>query len=240
MVYRESPRFLLCPRCTEMLEEIVIGASMCPQCEGVWLTTHTLELAFGDSHWPPGRIMWWHNQLACPECSRTGSATIMDAKSVNGVQLDACGAHGLWLDRGELGRITMSHDDELAELLRRLEANVDPVQLDAKREKWRSDQRSQKEALAAALEAHARATELAAQLKLQEAHRQEVARARYDENVRKLKERDALVKRSLEATAVVTRLEAKIAGLRAELDLRSEELERARNLVVELDKELRS
>ncbi len=99
MVYRESPRFLLCPRCAEMLEEIVIGASMCPRCEGVWLTTQTLERAFGDPNWPPGHVMWWHNELACPECTRTGSTTIMDARSASGVQLDACTTHGLWLDR---------------------------------------------------------------------------------------------------------------------------------------------
>ena len=124
-----------------MLEAIVPGVSVCPRCEGIWVTSDTLDIAFGDPRWPPSHGMWWHNELACPECAFDGTTTIMDARSANDVNLDRCPIHGLWLDRGELGRVMKTGSDELAELLRRIEANIDMAQLAERRQKWQSELR---------------------------------------------------------------------------------------------------
>ncbi len=212
MPYRELPRFLLCPRCTEVLEPIVAGVWMCTRCEGAWLTNVTLERAFGSPRWPQGQMMWWHNELACPECALEGSATIMDAKNSNGVHLDTCPKHGLWLDRGELGRITNGGGDDLSSLFQQLDLQVDRAELSERRARWRSDQEAQRQALGEALAAHALAAE--------------AERARESEIKRE--QDDAAYARTLSATAAVARLEARAAALRAELDLCKRELAKAR------------
>ena len=228
--FREPPRYLVCPRCGDVLEAIVSGVSMCPRCEGVWLATHVLSLAFGDPQGPAGQVMWWHNELACPECAASGTPSTMDAKSASGVHLDCCAKHGLWLDRGELGRVTSSSGDELAVLLRRLEANVDPAALAERRTQWRGEQRSQKEALGAALDAHGRALEEA-----RRARRVELLNSEAElEQQRQKSGRAELVARHHDALATVARLEAKIAALRFNLDQRTGELSNAKRVLAAL------
>jgi len=103
--YREAPRFLLCPRCGEMLERALDGAWSCLRCEGLWIGPAALDAAFGDPRWPPGHAMWWRNSIECPECALEGKATLMTARMSSDVIVDQCADHGVWLDRGELGRL---------------------------------------------------------------------------------------------------------------------------------------
>lgn len=139
--YREAPQFLLCPRCQEMLDRAFRGVAVCSRCQGAWISQATLDTAFGNPRWPPGHAMWWHDALECPECVAAGGRTKLSARSSNGVMVDACATHGVWLDRGELGRL-MSPDepvDELAELRRRIAAVSDPDGLLERRQAWRAE-----------------------------------------------------------------------------------------------------
>jgi len=144
--FRERPRFLLCPRCGEMLDHAFDAVLSCLRCEGVWIAPLTAEKAFGDPKWPHANAMWWRNSLECPECSHVGVTTVMTAAMADGVVVDRCQSHGLWLDRGELGRLMggatadVHGDDDLAALREKLSiGEVDLEQLLKRREAWRSD-----------------------------------------------------------------------------------------------------
>lgn len=146
--YREPPRFLLCPRCAEMLDRAFEGVWPCPRCEGLWIARATLDAAFGDSRWPEGHAMWWRNAIECPECTLEGKATTMTARMSNDVIIDHCADHGVWLDRGELGRLMGVADDELGALRARLAATApDLDQLVARRDQWRADLESRRRAV---------------------------------------------------------------------------------------------
>lgn len=138
--YRERPRFLLCPRCGEMLDHAFEGVSSCLRCEGLWIAPATLDSAFGDPLWPPGQTLWWRNSIECPDCAFDGVQTAMAARRSSDVIVDHCPSHGIWLDRGELGRLMSVPDDDLAALRARLAAIApDLDELVARREKWRID-----------------------------------------------------------------------------------------------------
>ena len=138
--YREPPRFLLCPRCAEMLDLEFQGVSSCPRCEGLWIAPATLDAAFGDARWPGGNAMWWRNSIECPECTLEGKVTLMTARMSNDVIVDQCAEHGVWVDRGELGRLMGVADDELGALRARLVATApDLDRVVARREQWRAD-----------------------------------------------------------------------------------------------------
>jgi Zn-finger nucleic acid-binding protein len=138
--YRERPRFLLCPRCGEMLDRVFEGVSSCLRCEGLWIAPATLDAAFGNPRWPDGHTLWWRNSLACPECAFEGKTTLMAARMSSDVLVDQCPEHGVWLDRGELGRLMGGATDEIGALRDRL-AVMSPEleQLITRREQWRAD-----------------------------------------------------------------------------------------------------
>jgi len=146
--YREGPSLLLCPRCAEMLDRAFEGAWPCPRCEGLWLAPATLDAAFGDPHWPAGQAMWWRNSIECPECAIEGKATVMTARMSSGVIVDQCADHGVWLDRGELGRLMGVADNAVGALRARVAATAPEVgQLVEERERWRADLESRRQAI---------------------------------------------------------------------------------------------
>src|SRR5687767_121925 len=106
--FRERPKFLLCPRCGEMLELAFEAVLTCLRCEGIWIAAVILERAFGDPKWPRGASTWWRNALECPECASEGETQTMTAVQAGEVVVDRCASHGLWLDRTELCRLMVS------------------------------------------------------------------------------------------------------------------------------------
>jgi len=123
-----------------MLDRAFDGVSSCLRCEGLWIAPATLDAAFGNPRWPAGHTLWWRNSLDCPECAFEGKSTLMAARMSNDVLVDQCPEHGVWLDRGELGRLMGVPTNELAALRDRLAVMApDLDQLVARREKWRAD-----------------------------------------------------------------------------------------------------
>ena len=131
---------MLCPRCGELLDPTLAGVSSCLRCEGVWVSPAALDAAFGDPRWPVGQTLWWRNSIECPECALEGATTPMTARRSSDVIVDQCPSHGVWLDRGELGRLMGAPTGELAALCARLAAVApDLERLVARRERWRTD-----------------------------------------------------------------------------------------------------
>jgi Zn-finger nucleic acid-binding protein len=147
--YRERPRYLLCPRCGEMLERAFEGVSTCLRCEGVWIGPATLDAAFGNPRWPGGQALWWRNAIDCPECAFEGKQTLMSARMSSDVIVDQCPEHGVWLDRGELGRLMGGAVDELEALRQKLAVGAPAIeQLGARREQWRARLETRRKAAA--------------------------------------------------------------------------------------------
>jgi Zn-finger nucleic acid-binding protein len=103
--FREAPRMLACPRDGSILETVMAGVQVCIGCDGVWLPKLTLDKAFGTPYWPQGPSAWWRPALACPVCVIDGRGAQMTPVSSQGVFVDRCMEHGVWLDAGELGRL---------------------------------------------------------------------------------------------------------------------------------------
>jgi Zn-finger nucleic acid-binding protein len=123
-----------------MLDRAFEGVSSCLRCEGLWIGPATLDAAFGNPRWPTGVTLWWRNSVECPECAFEGKTTLMAARMSNDVLVDQCSEHGVWLDRGELGRLMGAGADERGALRDRLAVMApDLEQLVARREKWRAD-----------------------------------------------------------------------------------------------------
>lgn len=101
--YRSDPQWKICPRCDEVLDEVMAGGYACPRCAGAWLASVVVAEAFHDANWPQGHAMWWRAELACPECRKPDE--VMEAIEVEGIVVDRCKAHGMWFDAGELGRL---------------------------------------------------------------------------------------------------------------------------------------
>lgn len=129
--HAELARVRACPRC-EPANELVprlLGETLldeCSSCCGVWLQSHVFEslvknrdeqarleamaapeikleersLAVqGDA--PPSRSQ--REYIPCPDCRQ-----LMNRRNfgnISGVLVDICKAHGIWFDKGELGRI---------------------------------------------------------------------------------------------------------------------------------------
>jgi Zn-finger nucleic acid-binding protein len=123
-----------------MLDRAFEGVCSCLRCEGLWISPATLDAAFGNPAWPAGQTLWWRNSIECPECAFDGASTPMTARMSGDVIVDQCQDHGVWLDRGELGRLMGTPEGELEALRARLLAIApDLEQLVARREKWRVD-----------------------------------------------------------------------------------------------------
>jgi Zn-finger nucleic acid-binding protein len=133
-------KFLLCPRCGEILDPTFEGVSSCLRCEGLWISPASLDPGFGAAGWPSSELLWWRDSIECPDCTFEGKTTVMTARISSDVIVDQCPEHGLWLDRGELGRLMGVPAHELDALRARLAAIApDLEQLVARRERWRTD-----------------------------------------------------------------------------------------------------
>jgi Zn-finger nucleic acid-binding protein len=140
--YRTTPQFLSCPRCREMLDRVFDGVWSCARCSGAWISQATLDVAFGNPRWPPGHNMASQDELECPECSAAGTSSKLGARSSNEVLVDTCPRHGVWLDRGELGRLMSlsSGANELFELQGKIAAaSPNPEALQQRRQAWRAE-----------------------------------------------------------------------------------------------------
>jgi Zn-finger nucleic acid-binding protein len=123
-----------------MLDPTLEGISTCLRCEGIWIAPATLDAAFGSPRWPAGQTLWWRTPIECPDCAFDGVSTLMTTRMSSDVIVDQCAQHGVWLDRGELGRLMGAGSDELEALRARLAVIApDLEQLVARREKWRTD-----------------------------------------------------------------------------------------------------
>jgi Zn-finger nucleic acid-binding protein len=252
--FQERPKFLLCPRCGEMLEHAFDAVLACLRCEGLWLAAVTLEQAFGDPRWPRDRTLWWRNALECPECASEGETKAMAAVYAGGVVVDRCASHGLWLDRTELLRIMGGGDDpgeagvssDLFALRSQLEVpEADLEQLARRRDAWQNDrglrrkaaqeyrvwleaeQRRRLESAAAATQAEREQAEVQ-QAEVQQAevqHEQDRAIQRLDDSRE-------------EASAEVGRLETQIIMLRERLRAAEAELDGARGRLRAVDDQL--
>jgi Zn-finger nucleic acid-binding protein len=182
--YREGPSFLICPRCGEILDRAFDDILACSRCKGILITPPTAGLAFDDPAWPKDTsAMWWKSSLACPVCASAGASTVMAAHTFEGTQIDRCAAHGLWLDAGELSRLTRTTGDELAFLRTKIRGEgADGNELDTKREQLRRDVEARRR-IAEQQEA-SRAAERAKQI--EEADRRHEAERRATEEQKRL------------------------------------------------------
>lgn len=104
---------LRCPACRTALivvERHGIEVDCCPACEGIWFDEGELGLlgeragmtiAPASLFEAGGRS----GRRRCPRCSER--LQLLDAAESGGrrIEVDRCSKHGLWLDRGELGRM---------------------------------------------------------------------------------------------------------------------------------------
>ena len=127
--YRDAPSSLACPRCGQPLEGIRDGLGACLACGGIWLGTAAITIAFGARVWPFGTNVWWKRELVCPVCAEDMAAILSE-----GVVVDRCDRHGVWLDPGELGRLLDAPAaEELTALYRRIAPNETMPEIAARR-----------------------------------------------------------------------------------------------------------
>lgn len=117
-----------CPVCRETLvvvEREGIEVDWCLTCRGLWFDAGELELLA--DHWGrrlapadvgrPSEPAAGEPPRRCPRCRRRMER--VGAGAADPVPIDRCLEHGLWLDRGELGRIlgqlpsVSDHDEAL-------------------------------------------------------------------------------------------------------------------------------
>lgn len=231
--------FVICPRCGELLDRAFDDVYACMRCNGLWVSAPSIAIAFGDSSWPPhARSLWWKSVLPCPECARIGMPSTLESQLCDGVQIDRCATHGLWLDPGELGRLAGSTGDELAELRRRLRGEEQDVsRLEERRSAWRRE-----------LDARRRSAEeyqdrLAADRARQieeadaRAHQDQVVRQRADHEARG-RVLEQLHASRAELASGIDRLEERLVGLRGELRALEAQLEGDRMKLRALDRRL--
>ena len=102
-----------CPACRTVLvvvERHEIEVDWCPECRGIWFDEGELELLGerGGMLISPASLFEAGGRPGdrrCPRCS--DKMEVLDAAESDGrrVEVDRCVKHGLWLDRGELGRM---------------------------------------------------------------------------------------------------------------------------------------
>ena len=109
-----------CPRCQVALNGIELGKTSlleCPQCEGIWADSLSLEQICSDterqaavlgmpSQLPsdqPGRLELKIRYLPCPVCRKLMNR--VNFARCSHVVVDVCSQHGTWFDKDELRRI---------------------------------------------------------------------------------------------------------------------------------------
>jgi Zn-finger nucleic acid-binding protein len=110
---------LACPRCSEPLQALRLGATTVRECAaggGLWVDPSTLQKLSDareehagvtsalaahapTSATPPDTVRY----IPCPQCAKLMNRVNFARSS--GVVMDVCKAHGVWLDRGELQRV---------------------------------------------------------------------------------------------------------------------------------------
>jgi Zn-finger nucleic acid-binding protein len=93
-----------------MLSDVEVDA--CPKCEGIFLDRKEIKALTGSSDLHKLLTKYLgldsDSQLICPNCGG-----LMDAEDAGDVRVDVCiKCHGVWLDAGELKRLTETDDAE--------------------------------------------------------------------------------------------------------------------------------
>ena len=115
-----------CPVCRTALvvvEREGIELDWCLSCRGLWFDEGELELlaeksgrAVDPADLVPTDRSSGHGKRRCPRCrKKMAQATVGAGK---GPKIDRCPAHGIWLDRGELGQIMSGAGSEGGPILR--------------------------------------------------------------------------------------------------------------------------
>jgi Zn-finger nucleic acid-binding protein len=110
---------LNCPRCSEALQALRLGATTvqeCAACGGLWVdpdslqklcdtredhagVASSLEARVPRNPAAPDTVRY----IPCPRCAKLMNR--VNFAHTSGVILDVCKTHGVWLDRGELQRV---------------------------------------------------------------------------------------------------------------------------------------
>jgi Zn-finger nucleic acid-binding protein len=105
MAYRELPP-VGCAVCGAGMEEAEIRGEpvlRCPRCGGWWMAREALATIVHQVYGKPIELLEFPDGSpvkACPVCSDD-----MQIVWIELLSLDQCPRHGVWLDRGELGRL---------------------------------------------------------------------------------------------------------------------------------------
>lgn len=115
---------LSCPRCAEpmqVVESLGLEADRCGRCGGLWLDRGECERASRPTGRMVGGLVLEREvpeslDVAAPiGCPRCGRSCLRERYASSNVEIDRCGC-GVWLDQGELERIT-AHRKVLLEKL---------------------------------------------------------------------------------------------------------------------------
>jgi len=117
-----------CPRCFialiegELSNELI--AHGCRGCGGVWLSNEASQRVIAGMGQQAFERLRAHSKAArhqidtkkagllCPRCRQMlAQTTVADAH----LEVDVCGAHGTWFDRGEVERVALAFDKKLAD-----------------------------------------------------------------------------------------------------------------------------
>ncbi len=118
-----------CPRCDATLQEMTVKQTpvdRCTQCYGTWVSARALSMLIPGTD--TGRRIvqqldrvvredhHFESRVSCPECS-TNAVCIVE---VRGVHIDYCTrCHGVFFDKGEVGRLTREHRRAITQRLER-------------------------------------------------------------------------------------------------------------------------
>jgi len=136
----------LCPRCHVHLKGHFLedaSVEFCPKCGGMWISREDFTRSIKRT--PPPDLpkeeppdaekpIWAESPLACPRCGGNMAKAVYDYSS--GIKVDRCDrCRGIWLDRGELGRLRAYTQRKIPEeqlLMARLQAETVKRRLEAK------------------------------------------------------------------------------------------------------------
>ena len=110
----QTPR--KCPRCDVALTDVDVANTPleeCTRCGGLWVSVTNFEHLCSDAEAqqaatglalpPPVQVNTSVRYLKCPECANLMNR--MNYATRSGIIINACRAHGIWLDREEIRQI---------------------------------------------------------------------------------------------------------------------------------------